>query len=46
MTTLAETKRAVGIALKKSLEALPIPLLKSKKVSTKMRLEGVFESGC
>lgn len=46
MTTLVETKRAIGIALKKSLEALPIPQLESKKVSTKLRLEGVFESGC
>ena len=46
MSTLAETKKAMGNALKKSLDALPIPQLKSKKVSTKMRLEGVHESGC
>jgi hypothetical protein len=46
MSTLAETKKALGNALKKRLDALPIPHLQSKKVSTKMRLEGVHESGC
>jgi hypothetical protein len=46
MSTLAETKKAMGNALKKSLEALPIPQLKSRKASTKMRLECVHESGC
>lgn len=46
MSTIADTKKAMGHALKKCLDKLPIPQLQSKKVSTKMRLEGVFESGC
>lgn len=45
MSTLAETKKAVGNALKKQLSELRIPQLASKKVSAKMRLEGVLESG-
>ena len=46
MSTLADTKKAMGNALKKGLDKLPIGTLKSKKVSTKMRLEGVLDSGC
>jgi len=45
MRTLAETKKAIGNAMKKRLDTLPILHLASKKVSTKMRFEGVHESG-